>query len=80
MLGEWWIPSPALPAPLAPSAGKDHRDAVRRVAFYSDAAPRGLAQGKLLRWRNPRFHWFMDGSSGARIEDEDLPDISVVSG
>ena len=53
---------------------------MRRVAFYSDAAPQGLVQGKLLRWRNPRFHWFMDGSSGARIEDEDLPNISVMSG
>ncbi len=39
-------------------------------------APHGLALGCVLRWRNPRYHHFMDGSQGARIEDEDLPFIS----
>ena len=58
-------------------AGKDHKGDIRRVACYADEAPRGLAQGKVLRWRNPHFHWFMDGSKGARIEDEDLPNITV---
>ena len=46
------------------------------MAFHSDAAPAGLALGRVMRWRNPHFHWFMDGSCGARLEDEDLPSIT----
>ena len=38
---------------------------------------RGLAAGKVLRWKNPRFHMFMDGSTGARIEEEDLANVTV---
>ncbi len=47
------------------------------MGFYSDTVPPGLALGKVLRWRKPRFHYFMDGSSGARIEDEDVANITV---
>jgi hypothetical protein len=61
-------------------AGKDRRGDVRPVAFYCAAAPAGLAQGRVLRWRSPRFHRFLDGSTGARIEDGDLPNISIVDG
>ncbi|PSC74529.1 hypothetical protein C2E20_2389 [Micractinium conductrix] len=57
--------------------GKDHRGEVLRVACYSDEAPQGLALGRVFRWRSPRFHQFMDGSSGARIEDEDVGNITV---
>jgi hypothetical protein len=59
--------------------GKDRHGDIRRVAIY-DSARRGipgLAQGKVFRWANPRFHYFMDGSAGARIEDEDLPNIEI---
>jgi len=57
---------------------KDRVGAVRRIAAYTDS--RGLpgaATGRVLRWRNPRFHYFMDGSSGARVEEENLPDITI---
>ncbi|KAK9816678.1 hypothetical protein WJX72_003583 [[Myrmecia] bisecta] len=60
--------------------GKDRKGDVRRVAFYLDngtAPPPALALGKVFRWRNPSFHQFMDGSTGARIEDEDLVNITV---
>ena len=50
-----------------------------RVAIY-DSARRGiagLAQGRVFRWANPRFHYFMDGSCGARIEDDDLANVTL---
>lgn len=62
---------------LRPKAGKDHKGDIRRVACYADEPPAGLALGRVLRWRDPSFYWFLDGSSGARIEDADLPNITV---
>jgi hypothetical protein len=56
---------------------KDKRGDVCTIAFYTRSPPAGLAQGKVLRWRNPRFHYFMSGQTGARIEDEDLPNITI---
>lgn len=57
---------------------KDRVGELRRVAAYTSGKviPR-LAPGNVMRWKNPRFHYFLDGSSGARIEDEDLPNITV---
>lgn len=57
---------------------KDRVGTLRRVAAYtkSRSIP-GLKQGALLRWKNPRFHYFMDGSSGARIEEGDLSNITI---
>jgi hypothetical protein len=57
---------------------KDRVGAVHRIAAYTDARfiP-GLEIGSFLRWKNPRYHSFMDGSSGGRIEEEDLPNITV---
>ena len=40
----------------------------------------GAKEGRILRWNNPRFHRFMDGSSGARIEEEDLTGIQISHG
>ena len=40
----------------------------------------GLSTGAVLRWKNPRFHYFMDGSSGARIEDGDVANIQIEGG
>jgi MYND finger len=60
--------------------GKDRSGKVLLVAFYLDAGtspPAGLRQGAVLRWKTPHFHWFIDGQSGARIEDEDLCNITV---
>ena len=57
---------------------KDRVGAMKRIAIYTDSGRLpGFAAGKVLRWKNPRFHWFMDGSSGARIEQEDVPNISI---
>ena len=60
---------------------KDRTGVVRRVAVYttSRSLP-GLRTGAVLRWKNPRFHYFSDGSSGARIEDEDVANISLEGG
>jgi hypothetical protein len=59
---------------------KDRVGAVRTIAMYTDSrALPGAAPGMIIRWKNPRFHWFMDGSCGARIEEEDLPDVKVSS-
>ena len=57
---------------------KDRVGAVRIIAIYTNnRVLSGVSPGKILRWKNPRFHYFMDGSSGARIEEEDLDDITI---
>ena len=57
---------------------KDRVGASKRVAAYTQSrAIPGLAPGCVLRWKNPRFHTFIDGSSGARIEDADLENITI---
>ena len=57
---------------------KDRAGVVRRVAAYTNSRQiPGLRVGSTLLWKNPRFHYFMDGSSGARIEEEDLVNITV---
>lgn len=57
---------------------KDRVGNVRRVAAYTNSRMiPGLKQGAILKWKNPRFHYFMDGSSGARIEEDDLVDITI---
>lgn len=57
---------------------KDRVGNLRRVAAYTNSRQiRGLKQGAILKWKNPRFHYFMDGSSGARIEEEDLVNVTV---
>jgi hypothetical protein len=59
---------------------KDREGTVRRIAAYTDSRSiPGLGAGKVLRWKNPRFHMFMDGSAGARIEEGDLPHITILS-
>lgn len=57
---------------------KDRNGVMRRVAAYTNSRiiP-GLKPGSVLKWKNPRFHYFMDGSSGARIEESDLVNVSV---
>lgn len=57
---------------------KDRNGVVRRVAAYTNNGRiQGLVPGAVLQWKNPRFHYFMDGSSGARIEEEDLVNIKI---
>ncbi|KAG7349425.1 MYND finger domain containing protein [Nitzschia inconspicua] len=59
---------------------KDRNGVVRRVAAYNNSRSiPGLRVGSLLRWKNPRFHYFMDGSSGARIEEADLKNIQIIN-
>eukprot|EP01034_Spumella_vulgaris_P024662 gene24662-31031_t len=58
---------------------KDRVGAVRTIAAYTDSRQLvGAEAGKILRWKNPKYHWFMDGSSGARIEQEDLKNVTVL--
>ncbi|KAL7494946.1 hypothetical protein ACHAWT_003550 [Skeletonema menzelii] len=57
---------------------RDRVGVVKRIAAYTnDRRIPGLQQGSVIRWKNPRFHFFMDGSSGARIEEEDLPNLKI---
>ena len=61
-------------------ACKDRTGGVRRIAAYTNQSKiPGFEVGKILRWKNPRYHYFMDGSSGARIEDDDLENITIIS-
>lgn len=58
---------------------KDRAGVIRRVAAYTDSRKiPGMRQGAVLRWKNPRYYCFMDGSSGARIEEEDLANITIL--
>lgn len=74
------IMSPPIPFLRHSFDGKDRKDDVRRVAFYCNRPPPVLALGKVMRWRNPHFHQFIDGTTGARIEDEDVANITIVDG
>lgn len=58
----------------------DRTGTVRRVAAYtrSRTIPGFNKPGRVMIWRNPRFHYFADGSSGARIEEEDLVNIAII--
>jgi hypothetical protein len=57
---------------------KDCEGVVRRIAAYTNSRkiPR-MKVGATLSWIWPRYHYFADGSSGARIEEEDLDRIDV---
>ena len=60
---------------------KDRDGTVRRIAAYTDSRTiPDVKEGCILRWHNPRFHRFMDGSSGARIEEDDLTGIQISYG
>lgn len=57
---------------------KDRVGMCRRIAVYTNSRQiPGLRVGATVKWKNPRFHFFMDGSCGARIEEEDLEDLVV---
>ncbi|GKY92326.1 hypothetical protein MPSEU_000203700 [Mayamaea pseudoterrestris] len=57
---------------------KDRAGICKRVAAYTESRTiPGFTTGKVLVWKNPRFHGFLDGSSGARIEEEDLVNIRI---
>ena len=57
---------------------KDSEGVVKRIAAYTDSRHiPGAVPGAVLRWANPRFHYFADGSDGARIEQEDLANITI---
>ena len=57
---------------------KDRTGTIRRIAAYTNSRKiPGLRQGSIIKWKNPRYHYFMDGSSGARIEEDDLANITV---
>ena len=59
---------------------KDRDGISKRVAAYTNSGGiSGMAPGKMLKWKNPRFHWFVDGSSGARVEEEDLGNVTIAS-
>jgi hypothetical protein len=56
----------------------DQSGVAKRVVAYTDCRSiPGFRQGKVIVWENPRFHYFMDGSSGTRIEEEDLANITI---
>jgi hypothetical protein len=57
---------------------KDRVGVTKRVAAYTSSRDiPGFRPGKVMVWKNPRFHYFMDGSNGARIEDQDLANITI---
>eukprot|EP00545_Synedropsis_sp_CCMP1620_P013722 CAMPEP_0119018488 /NCGR_PEP_ID=MMETSP1176-20130426/19525_1 /TAXON_ID=265551 /ORGANISM="Synedropsis recta cf, Strain CCMP1620" /LENGTH=333 /DNA_ID=CAMNT_0006972505 /DNA_START=23 /DNA_END=1024 /DNA_ORIENTATION=+ len=58
---------------------RDVEGGYRRVAAYTTSRNiPDFVPGKTFRWKHPRYHYFMDGSGGARIENEDLKDIQIL--
>jgi hypothetical protein len=58
---------------------KDRAGVTKRVAAYTNSRDvSGFTPGKVMIWKNPRFHFFMDGSNGARIEEQDLANITIL--
>eukprot|EP00942_MAST-04A_sp_MAST-4A-sp1_P003372 g3372.t1 len=56
----------------------DREGMIMTVACYNDARRiEGLSQGAVLRWKNPRYHVFGDGQTGARIEEADMKNVKV---
>ena len=57
---------------------KDRVGISKTVAFYNERKNLpGFVQGKIMVWKNPRFHYFADGTDGARIEESDLINIRI---
>jgi hypothetical protein len=55
---------------------RDSDGVTHRVAAYNNSRKiPGVTLGKRFQWESPRFHYFMDGSSGGRIEEDDLVNI-----
>lgn len=69
--------------PLVPSAGYSTQHPCLplppqlHLAFYCDAGRLNLQLGSVLWWHNPCYHMFIDGKTGARMEDQDLGNIAV---
>lgn len=60
---------------------KDRAGVTKRVAAYTNNQDiPGYRPGKVLRWKNPRFHYFEDGSGGVRIEEDDLDNVTIDNG
>lgn len=55
--------------------GKDREGCICCVAFYGHQPGPSFGIGQVMRWRNPHFHFFADGSCGARIEKKDDKNI-----
>ncbi|GMH74787.1 hypothetical protein TrRE_jg4954 [Triparma retinervis] len=57
---------------------RDRDGITKRIACYNnDQSLAGFEIGKTFKWKSPRFHYFMDGSSGARVEEKDVVNISI---
>lgn len=57
---------------------KDRAGVTKRVVAYTKSGDiPGYRPGTIMRWQNPRFHCFEDGSSGVRIEEDDLQNILI---
>jgi hypothetical protein len=56
---------------------KDREGVVCKIAAYTDSGQiPGCVPGAVMKWKHPKFHYFMDGSSGCRIEQDDLSNIT----
>lgn len=57
---------------------KDRTGVTKRVVAYTKSGDiPGYQPGTIMRWQNPRIHCFEDGSSGVRIEEDDLQNIVI---
>jgi hypothetical protein len=58
---------------------RDAEGEYRHVAAHTSSRNLpNFCPGKTFRWKDPRYHYFNDGSGGARIEYEDLEDIQLL--
>ncbi|KAL3944084.1 MAG: hypothetical protein SGBAC_001815 [Bacillariaceae sp.] len=47
------------------------------TAYTNSRSIPGLRQGSLIKWKNPRYHYFGGRLGGARIEEADLANITI---
>lgn len=75
------VATPPMPFLRYAFEGEDQKGDVRTVGFYlngsSSLLQTSLRQGKIVRWRDPRFHNFFGGQTGARIEDGDMRNVEI---
>ena len=54
----------------------DRVGCTHKITSYADSNIPGFNLSQTWRWKNPRFHYFVDGQIGARIEEGDIANIT----
>ncbi|GMI04115.1 hypothetical protein TrLO_g10889 [Triparma laevis f. longispina] len=57
---------------------RDGDGIIKRITCYNNSRSlAGFSIGKTFKWEHPIYQQFMDGSSGGRVEQEDVQNINI---